>query len=500
MAATLTSSPASPASAYRPLEFVLTRTDPSLSRINWIRPATGTDVSTLGNGLVEGDILMQHQAWSGPVSGVVGQTINLLDTCLQYAGVWTILNTFTSGGSTYSVIDAPDLGEFDPSPYFGDGRIWLNGYTVWCELKVWTDPAGSPIVVYQSAQPDIAGVVRFNVAPNVADYFSNEIQGYVLPWSGTLIQHAHGLTALYYRVRFVEVYDVPGETAAINPWEDGTEVHNDSSDRVAVNAVHPYNSDLVTWETAGMSTFSVGTSSKRFLTYAPRVLNLADSDSFRLHMLTGTSGLVNHNLIVKQVNTDGSLTTLASQFLSLGTDRYAAFAIGVGPADLAGVITVPSRYRVWLTDSEDNVASETFEFVVDTTCKEVRRPLGWLSKLGGVDLFTFTGREIENVNAQRLTLRKPMGTGTGYDWSERVYNSAPVTAYTLSSAPIGKEARAWVSRELSQSAITVLKLSDTQATPIILQGGGITSANTGGIFKPITIEYRRGTDNSVQQS
>lgn len=500
MAATLTTSPASPASAYRPLEFVLTRTDPSLSRINFIRPATGTDVSTLGNGLVEGDILVQHQAWSGSIPGVVGQTINLIEDCEQYAGVWTILNAFTSGGNNYVVIDAPDSGVFDPSPSFGSGRIWLNGYTIWCELSVYTDPAAAPQVSYLYAVPDINGKVTFNVAPDVADYFNTEIHPYVLPWTGTVLQHAHGVSALYYRVRFVEVYDVPGVTTGVNPWEDGTEVHADESHRVAVNAVHPYHSELTTWETASMSTFVVGTSSKRFLTYAPRTLSVGDADSFRLFMLTGTSGIVNHNLIVKRVNSDGSLTTLTSQSLSLGATPYAAFAVAVGPADLAGLITVPERYRVWLTDSEDNVASETFEFIVDTTCKEVRRPIGWLGKLGGVDLFTFTGREIENVNASRATLRRPMSSTTGFDWSERSYASGPATGYTLSSSLLNGETRAWVARELMHTANAVLKLSSTQATTIILQGGAVTSANTGGIFRPITIEYRRGTDNIVQQA
>jgi len=499
MAATLTTEPASPASAYRPLWFEVTRTDPALSRIFWVHVVDAAIVTALGNGLVVGDILVKHQAWSGAVPGIVGQTVSFLPGCAPYNGVWTILNAFTVGADDYVVINAPDYGDFDPVGV-ESGRIWLNNYTVWCELRVYTDPVGTPQIVYMNGSPDLSGVVAFNVAPAIADYFSNEIADYVLPWTGTLCQHAHGLTALYYQVKFIEVYDVPGVLSAINPWEEGTEISDDTEDRVAVNAVHPYHSDLLTWEDADMGDFVVGTPTRKWLTYAPRLLTLADSDSFRLHMLTSSGGQVNHELVVKQVNPDGSLTPLASELLDIGTDPVAAFSVAVGPADLAAYITVPSRYRVWLIDSESDIASETFEVIVDTKCKEVRRPLAWLSKLGGVDLYTFTGREIETSKATRTTIRKPMGRGTGYDWSERGNTSAPASTFLLSSAPLNAPTRAWIARDLGQATVSALKLSATQVTPIVLTSDSHIAANTAGLGKPLTIEYRRGTDNLVQQA
>ena len=499
MAATLTTQPASPASAYRPLWFEVTRTDPALSRIFWVHVVDAAIVTSLGNGLVVGDILVKHQAWSGAVPGIVGQTVNFLAGCAPYNGVWTILNAFTVAGDDYVVINAPDYGDFDPV-WVESGRIWLNNYTVWCELRVYTDPVGTPQIVYMNGSPDLSGVVAFNVAPAIADYFSNEIADYVLPWTGTLAQHAHGLTALYYQVKFIEVYDVPGVLSAINPWEEGTEISDDTDNRVAVNAVHPYHSDLLTWEDADMGDFVVGTPTRKWLTYAPRLLTLGIDDSFRLHMLTNDGGQLNHELVVKQVNDDGTLTTLATELLDIGTDPVAAFSVAVGPADLAAYITLPSRYRVWLIDSEGDIASEVFEVIVDTTCKEVRRPLAWLSKLGGVDLFSFTGREIETSKATRTTVRKPMGRGTGYDWSERGNTSAPASTFLLSSAPLNAPTRAWIARDLGQATVSALKLSATQVTPIVLTSDSHIAANTAGLGKPLTIEYRRGTDNLVQQA
>lgn len=503
MSATLTTEPASPASAYRPLNFEVTRTDPSLSRIYYVHVADAVEVSTLGNGLEVGDIFLKHQAWAGPVPGVVGQTINLLDSCAPYNGVWTILNAFNVAGDDYVVINAPDYGNFDP-PGTVSGRIWLNGYTVWAEVRVYTNPTGDPQIAYLRGTPDLDGLCTINVAPTLTTYFDAGqvalFPQYVTPWTGTLAQHAHGLTALYYQVKFVEIWDVPGEVTPLNPWLEGDEISDDTENRVAVNAIHPYHSDLITWETASMSPFVVGTSTKRWMTYAPRVLTLGTDDSFRLHMLTDDGGQLNHELVVKQVNDDGSLTTLATELLDIGTDPVAAFSVAVGPADLAAYITVPSRYRVWLIDSESDIASETFEVIVDTKCKEVRRPLAWLSLLGGVDLFTFTGREIENTDAAITTLRKPMSAGVGYDWSERGHNSTPSKRYTLSSAPLNAATRKWVADGIGQAVVAGLKLSSTMVTPIIRSSGAIVAANTGGINKPITIEYRRGTDALVQQA
>ena len=503
MSATLTTEPASPASAYRPLNFEVTRTDPFLSRIYYVHVADAVEVSTLGNGLEVGDIFLKHQAWAGPVPGVVGQTINLLDSCAPYNGVWTILNAFNVAGDDYVVINAPDYGNFDP-PGTVSGRIWLNGYTVWAEVRVYTNPTGAPQIAYLRGTPDLSGVCTFNVAPTIATYFDagqvSLFPQYVTPWTGTLAQHAHGLTALYYQVKFVEIWDVPGEVTPLNPWLEGDEISDDTENRVAVNAIHPYHSDLITWETASMSPFVVGTSTKRWMTYAPRVLTLGIDDSFRLHMLTDDGGQLNHELVVKQVNDDGTLTTLATELLDIGTDPVAAFSVAVGPADLAAYITVPARYRVWLIDSESAIASETFEVIVDTKCKEVRRPLAWLSLLGGVDLFTFTGREIENTDAAITTLRKPMSAGVGYDWSERGHNSTPSKRYTLSSAPLNAATRKWVADGIGQAVVAGLKLSTTMVTPIIRSSGAIVAANTGGINKPITIEYRRGTDALVQQA
>lgn len=498
MSATLSSSPSSMASAYRPIEYRIQRSDPANSRVYFIRPATASDVATLGSGLEEGDILVQHQAWAGPVPGVAGQTILFDDDCEVYAGVWTVLSTFTALGDLYSVIDAPDLGTFTGSP-FGSARVYLDNYVIWCRLRVWTDPNADPSTVYLPASPDETGLVTFNVAPTLAVFFSEDIELYARPWSGTIIQSAHGLTALTYRATFFEVYSSPGVTAALDPWQDGTEVHDDEADLVAVNAVHPYHAELTTWGSATLSDFAVGSSSRKFLTYAPRTITIGENDLFRLHILSGSVLSFNHFLEVREVNPDGT-TTLVGSYNVAVSGTVAAVSIGVGPADLSPLLTVPDRYRVRLLNSEDAVISESFEFVVDRTCKENRRPIGWLGKLGGVDLYTFTGREIETSSATRITVSKRMGSGTGFDYATRGFRSEPRRVFTNSTGAIGANVRGWLSRELCESANVVLKLSDTLVTPIVLTSNEHLSANSGGVFRPLTITYVRGTDNEAQDA
>ena len=488
---------------HRPLEYSIQRNDVAAKRVWFVREADSLDVAAYGGALEVGDVFMEHQAFTGATI-VEGQTVVLSDDCAPYAGIWNVLATWNIGANHYTVIDAPNLGAFTPvaPTTSGRGEAWLNNYTLWCELSVWTSPTAAPRIVYLPSVPDADnGVATVNVAPVITSMVGDGIADYVLPWSGTWIQHAHGITAVYYKARFVEVYDVPGVVASVNPWVDGTEVHADEDKLVAVNAIHPYHGDLTTWEDADMVEFSPATSARMFLTNAPRTLTLGIGDNFRLFMLAPSSGIVNHTMRVQSIDTDGSvIATVLAPSLTLGVDPVAAFAIACGPADLAQAITVPDRYRVTLLDSESDVASETFDITVDRECKEISRPFGWVNKFGGVDLYTFTGREIGSTSASRTTIRKDMSGGTGFDYAERVHRSTPSRQFTVSTAPIKANVRKWLAEDLTEAANILLRLSDTMATTVIITSNQHASANSGGIHRPLTINYRRGTDNDTQEA
>ena len=60
MAATLITEPTSPASCYRPLQFAIERDDPAVNLIDEVFIADASDVSTIGNGLEVGDVVVKY--------------------------------------------------------------------------------------------------------------------------------------------------------------------------------------------------------------------------------------------------------------------------------------------------------------------------------------------------------------------------------------------------------------------------------------------------------
>lgn len=514
MAATVTSSPASPAAAYRPIQFTVQRSDPAFNLIEEIFIADASDVSTLGNGLQVGDVVVRYTtSFAGPVAAAVGQTILFDGDCGPYSNeVYLIRNLFTSTDN-YLVLDSEDLGDFEPDPSEGGMRIWLDNYTLYLRLSIYTDPLSAPQQVDIDAHVDTDGVAVFDVSNHIQNYFRNDnlwVYGLAVG-GGEIVQSAHGITGLFYRVHIAELWDLPSGEAQ-DPFDGDHDVQVDSAHRVAVNARHPY----VDWSTADLGAYIVGGSSfeRKFLTEAPRGpfssttginLTMGADDRFRVHMLTpGTSQAgndaweVGYRLVVREVVNGAPGTTLLSKVIALD-DITSAFSVAVGPADLAPFITVPSEYVAYVRDDGLSVnMSEPIHVVVDSSCRESAVPIITLNPLGGVDHYTLRGRLIENTNegvgvntlsTQPLksdvrrwlaslwtkrgpvsTLRKMYSGGTGFDWQERVY----------------------------KGAISVQRLSATRCAPIIIDSGTMVY-NSGPNYRPITIDYRMGVDQTSQQ-
>lgn len=503
MAAAVPIEPTSPASAYRPLRFKVSRADPSGAIIDEVFIADSADVSALGNGLNVGDVVIRHTSiYSGPIPAIAGQTIILDSDMGPYAGVQMVTNAFTDGGDNYMVIDALDQGDFTPaSAFVGSFKVWLNNYTVHCRVLVYTDPAEDPQIVDLKAEPDPEGDAYFHVDIPIRDYFNHRIETFMgdVPGGG-YIQDAHGVTALFYRVHIAEVYDVPGDTSIPNPFDGTHTILEDDTDdvgtfRVAVNAVHPYAGTIINWTTDGFSDFVPGSSSKRFLTNAPRTITLGREDHFRLHMLTDAAAGHLVDLDIRIGVPAGA--NIQNVVLS---DPTSAFSLACGPADIFGIFPTATTYTIQLrVTGELTVLSETITFNVLDKCSEGDRKFGWTGKLGGVDLFTFRGRETTTSRVKRATVRKPYGSGTGYDWTERPYRAEPERTAVTSTQPMNADHRKWLVRDFFESANTNT-IEEGQVCPCTLLTNDNVSGSTGPLFKPVTVEYRLGVDNLTQQA
>lgn len=517
MSATVTATPVSPASAYRPLSFTVTRSDPAGSQVAYIRPATTSDVSALGNGLVEGDILVRHATIIGPTPSAIGQTVNIYEGCDDYNGVWTITNEFTVAGLDYMVIDAPDYGAI--TPLSGYLRIWLDNYAIHCRVNVYTDVSADPEFVDLGPMPvDSTGAVSFDIGPAIRRFFLNniDIDPFCIAVPGTVItQDAHNFTANFYRYHIAETYDVPGVTDPVDPFDGDHTVSESAAHSVAVNAVHPYHEthtnvaatsgtvDL-TWSTTTLNEYRAGSNGCRFLTYAPRRQFLGDNDRFRIHILTLADGggefTSDYLLKADEIDELGGVgTNILSKAVALAGES-AALSIAIGPADLSPYMSVPARYRVYLTDAGNTFRSEVFQVFVDNSCSEVRRPMYCMNKLGGVDAYPFKGREVLTSNIKRYTKRKPMGNGSGFDWERRMYRTDIQRVRRLSTRQIKGKTRQWLVETFMESANVTCVIDDTLVTPVIITSESAEAYTTEGGLRSLAMEYALGVDNMAQEA
>lgn len=521
MAATVISEPVSPASAYRPLQFRVQRTDPSGNLIVRIFLADATDASTIGTGEIKvGDVVVEYtSSIFGSVPVNIGQTILLDADCGPYAGVQMITSMVVVSGTTYLVIDAADAGLWIPAASTGSMKVWLSNYAVYCRVLIYANNATTPEIATLEGQADTLGIAKFNVDLVIKDYFKRDISKLAkeVPGGVTLAQNAHGISAMFYRVWFTEVYDLPGTLQTAQDPFDG--YHNiefdDTNDltsmRVAVNGVHPFAGERLNWTTIGMGSHEVDTgnnSIQRFMTDAPekvigskigRSLEMSSTDRFRVHMLTNATDGHEVDYLLHVVFRTGGFTggTIATIPLDLSGVVTSAFSVAIGPADLAPFMTIPPAYGVFVSNPANDHLSEYFEVILANPCVENKRVIGGLNPLGGYDTFTFTGREFQEEEAVRATIKKPYDVGSGFDFTEATYKVDPSRPFTVSSAPISNSVRKWIARYLSRSP-NVITIHNGIVCPAIITSKTIPSSTTGAWNKPITIDFRMGVDNIAQ--
>ncbi len=521
MAATVIAQPVTPASAYRPLQFQVQRTDPSGNLIIQVFIADATDASTIGSGEIEvGDVVVEYtSSIFGSVPVAIGQTILLDADCGPYAGVQMITSLVVVTGTTYLVIDAEDAGDFTPAASTGAMKVWLDNYRVYLRVLTYLTAAGAPVIDQLEASPYHSGIAYLNADIVVREHFTHRIEqlAKAVPGGVTLAQDAHRISALFYRVWITEAYDTPG-AAYPDPFDGAHNVYlDDVSDlatiRVAVNGVHPFAGEALNWSTAGMGSHEVGTNDdflQRFMTDAPakmigafagRSLEMGVADRFRVHMLTNASTGHEVDYTLRVIDRTGGVSgsVVGTVPLDLGSLVTSAFSIAIGPADLAPFMTVPDAYAVYVSNVAEDGFSEPFEISVQSGCTENRRVLGGLNPLGGYDTYTFTGREFEEEEAKRAIIQKPYGTGTGYDFTERTYRNEPMRPFTVSSAPISNTVRKWIARFLSRSP-NVLTIQNAIVCPAIITSKNIPSSTTGPYNKPVTVDFRLGVENLAQQA
>lgn len=312
-----------------------------------------------------------------------------------------------------------------------------------------------------------------------------------------------------YGVTIGEAYDVP--TNGIPEFFDPGPAFKLISNRYVVNSQHPYHEVNVdgtevlrytdTYDNYIVNNATAGNA--RFLTYGPRdgQQECAEVEDFFLCYLWDGNRNDGLELTVSRYTAAG--TFIANTDVPFAPpEAPGAYVLNVGLSQLIGLVEdSAATYRVALQNGGEQLITEPFTITVRRNCSASDRRMFWRNGLGGIDQYTFTAREDENIDVSTRTITKPyMDRNFRYvEWSERAYRTDVMRSYNAWGAPKLWAFNRWLARSLAESADIVTPILTDTWTKVILEDATVPSYSTKGGAQRMSITYRLGVDNRKQQ-
>ena len=277
----------------------------------------------------------------------------------------------------------------------------------------------------------------------------------------------------------------------------------------AVNMVQPYHKEEasginVDWSTDIGTVFPMqgGQTLRRFLTWSRHQDRKAsDDDTFFVSFLCEPAQARQLRVFITTYAENGTAITSVSTALF---DAYLANTVAVGPDVIPpGTINAfTAYYTVRILDVGGNVLSEELRINMDRECGEVNRRVWWRNKLGGLDQYTFKGRETEQVGVDRDNLRRlspdlisARFTGT---WRDRTHMAKPIRRKRLSTSLIPVDSVRYLAEDCFESADHATIVRAGWWTNMVLDAGDSAPYGTANINQRIVLDYAYGMDNLSQ--
>lgn len=511
MAVTTISSPAFPGSLYRPLQYTCGVTLPTAEDITFIRLATSGDVATYPT-LIEGEsIIVEHATYTG---FDVGQHM-LIEGAGEWNGVRKVREVLDS---THTVLDGAGYAEVTA----GTIRIYRNNHKF--IVYLWHDIAETtPRAVLKVDVSPVTGQATFSVNTVLQSWIQSDLLHSVVTANLSATEHisTEFLSSVIFRIQVLEGYDVPDDDG-INVWTlDGEWDPETGTPRCAVNGVHPYDhiyadetNAQFDWTDPRMIDYVASADPvARFLTYAPRAGEqvMANAETGRLVVLLSSAddfdGTADFRIVLFGYDAAGTPTELGSSDVFTPAAGTSSFAIPCGPNEIETLV-VPTfplsgyvAYSILIAEgSVGGAVTEAVKFRIDNTCKEVRRRFHWMNKLGGIDSYSFTRRELASSKVKRLTLSKPYASGTGFDYRTRTYRTDPTRNFTVSSEQVKPIVRRWIAEDLVESANVLTSHGSPRLSTVIFTTDQVDSHSTEDRKSQLVLNYTIGVDNLSQES
>jgi len=492
------SQPSTWSSCYRPIQFELSS--------DRFPNATAGEVSIPLDTITEdafGRVVMRTLVPFGTYDLGAGDTIEITSTNNNlYLGTWRVLSvTVLGGGLLDCVIDAPYVG----------------GETGGLVSRLYPDLRIACAVNF----PEFGRTIEVELRPDDSFRFFAQIEDICARQFESVFEHVTpggslGLAgsgdrciATAYDVTFTERY---------TKWVDGIpEITNDTESAQnirgfrAVNMVQPYYRDGegpdMDWSTDIGGVFpmgaATGASTRPALTYASRTEQVVESgDDFLFAVLCHTSGENTWTLSATPY-LDGAPITIQTALINQ-LPRYAA-VFAIGPAQLPGVLSGADSYLIRITNRNGQDILEPFWLKYKPCVQsEVSRRMWWQNKLGGIDQYTFKGRETERPTASRQSvtrLSNPIPSAPDYrgGWMERVSRVMPVRTRTLTSVFLSALESRWLTDDCFESHDHALNERAGWWTPVVMESADTVPYGTDRTAQRFAFDYHLGVDNMSQR-
>lgn len=330
--------------------------------------------------------------------------------------------------------------------------------------------ATAPIRYTQGAEPT-NGYCHFDFSSVLKTRVSNNPP----ITSGSTFFHASD-SYINFTVKFGEQY---GASSAIVNYTNLTTATN-----TIWNASLPQNTY---WNgTSPTSRYIIGSSSKKFLTAAPRTtsavtgLKIGTNEQFYLYFLQSSAGSdIAYNAVIKTYTSAGVLiqtvkygtdyTSAAKmQYVACGTTNFTnltgaetRFSASVG---LPVITASTAYYETYIEDATNRQITEAFRLYVEDECGwETPYRLCFLNRYGGYDFFTFYWNHKSTVTYQKSTMMAKSWAWSGnasvynpYQRGKTQYNTIASDKLTLNSGWITEDMSTWLEDLVSSPDVYIL--------------------------------------------
>lgn len=271
---------------------------------------------------------------------------------------------------------------------------------------------GSDIITFkQSPNPD--GYGELDVSRILESYLSKD-------FNDSQLFQLNSKSFAYYDVQVGEEYG--------NPVVQHLNLVG-TTNKYALNA----SLDYYDWLTFNAVDYTLGSSSKKFLTYSSRIIDIGLNQEAYLYF-TSNAAHKAYKMVVQVHYVGGGFVEYSwnNAFESPTAAQYfMRFSIGARTLAANGVdFTTALYYTAVITDSVGNPMSESFRYNLTDLCtKYTVYRIHWLNKLGGYDAFNFIFKDTLNADITKTNYQKVLGNfqSNAYNYTAQDRGAIPTT-------------------------------------------------------------------------